>query len=83
MAVEGFTDIVFPIGPYNCVGKSLALMEIRGVTSRILQRYDVSLAPGQTREEFYGGLVDGFTLACPKLDLVFTPRAATSPEAAT
>ncbi|ROW07794.1 hypothetical protein VMCG_03516 [Cytospora schulzeri] len=66
----------FSIGPYNCVGKQLALMEIRGVTSRILQRYDVSLAPGQTREAFINGLVDGFTLACPKLNLVFTPRAS-------
>lgn len=62
-------------GPYGCVGKQLALMEIRGVTSRILQKYDISLAPGQTKEAFFDGLVDGFTLACPKLDLIFTPRA--------
>lgn len=65
----------FSIGPYGCVGKQLALMEIRGVTSRILQKYDISLAPGQTKEAFFIGLVDGFTLACPKLDLIFTPRA--------
>lgn len=49
-------------------------MEIRGVTSRILHRFNVELAAGQTREAFVNGLVDGFTLACPKLDLVFTPR---------
>lgn len=49
-------------------------MEMRNVTSRILHRFDVALAPGQTREAFVGGLVDGFTLSCPKLDLVFTPR---------
>lgn len=64
----------FSIGPYNCVGKQLALMEIRNVTCSILRRYNVELAPGQTKEEFVDGLVDGFTLASPKLDLVFTPR---------
>lgn len=61
-------------GAYNCVGKQLAYMEIRHVTSRILRRYNVALAPGQTREAFADGMVDGFTLACPKLDLIFTPR---------
>lgn len=61
-------------GPYNCVGKQLALMEIRNVTSRILRRYDVALAPGQTKDAFVAGLVDSFTLTCPRLDLVFTPR---------
>lgn len=62
-------------GPYNCVGKQLAFMEIRSVTSSILRRYNVALAPGQTREAFLDDIVDGFTLACPKLELVFTPRA--------
>lgn len=49
-------------------------MEIRSVTSSILRRYDVGLAPGQTKEAFVDGLVDGFTAASPTLDLVFTPR---------
>lgn len=49
-------------------------MEIRSVVSRMLWRYDVALAANQTKEAFIEGLVDGFTLACPKLDLVFTPR---------
>lgn len=61
-------------GPYNCVGKQLAFMEIRSVTSSILRRYNVALAPGQTKEDFVNGMVDGFTVACPKLDLIFTPR---------
>lgn len=61
-------------GPYNCVGKQLALMEIRKVTCSILRRYNVELAPDQTKEAFLDGLVDGFTTASPKLDLVFTPR---------
>lgn len=62
-------------GPYNCVGKQLAFMEIRSVTSSILRRYNVALAPGQTREAFLDDMVDGFTIACPKLELIFTPRA--------
>lgn len=62
------------IGPYNCVGKQLAFMEIRSVTSSILRRYNVELAPDQTREAFMDGIVDGFTAACPKFELIFTPR---------
>lgn len=61
-------------GPYNCVGKNLAFMEIRSVTSSILRRYNVALGPGQTKEQFVDGMVDGFTVACPKLELIFTPR---------
>jgi cytochrome P450 family 628 len=49
-------------------------MEIRKVTCSILRRYNVELAPGQTKQAFVDGLVDGFTTASPKLDLVFTPR---------
>lgn len=63
-------------GKYSCVGRQLALMEIRFVLSQIVHRYNISFAPGQTPEAFLDGLVDGFTLMCPKLELVFTPRKA-------
>lgn len=49
-------------------------MEIRYVTSQIVHRYDVEMAPGQTSAEFVAGLKDGFTLAAPKLELVVTQR---------
>ncbi|PNH26829.1 hypothetical protein VD0002_g4970 [Verticillium dahliae] len=61
-------------GRYSCVGKQLGLMEIRTVTAELLRRYNVSLAPDQSVKAFTDKLVDGFTLTCPKLDIIFTPR---------
>lgn len=48
-------------GSYSYVGKQVALMDVRSVTSQLLRRCDVALAPGQTKEAFVGGLVGGFT----------------------
>lgn len=61
-------------GRYSCVGKQLGLMEIRNVTSQIAHRYDICLADDQKPKDFLDNVVDGFTLACPKLELVFTSR---------
>lgn len=49
-------------------------MEIRRITWEILSRYDISFAKDQTREAFYDGQQDAFTLVCGKLQLVFTER---------
>ncbi|KAH7015832.1 cytochrome P450 67 [Ilyonectria destructans] len=64
----------FLIGRYSCVGKQLGLMEIRNVTSQIARRYNICLADDQKPKDFFDKLVDGFTLTCPKLELVFTSR---------
>ncbi|KAH8896942.1 benzoate 4-monooxygenase cytochrome P450 [Thozetella sp. PMI_491] len=64
----------FSTGRYSCVGRQLGLMEIRYVASQILHRYDVKLAPSVDAKAFVEGMKDGFTLAPPKLELVFTPR---------
>ncbi|KAH6967869.1 cytochrome P450 [Ilyonectria sp. MPI-CAGE-AT-0026] len=64
----------FSIGRYSCVGKQLGLMEIRYVVSQIIHRFDVQLAQGQTTEAFLQSKRDTFTLAIPRLDLIFTPR---------
>ena len=49
-------------------------MEVRYVTSQILQRYDVSLAPSQDPQQFLDDKIDAFTLACGSLRLVFNDR---------
>ncbi|KAL3474375.1 cytochrome P450 monooxygenase [Aspergillus californicus] len=66
--------IPFNAGPYSCAGKQLALMELRCVTAGLLHRYDVTLAPGYTKEAFFGGLRDTFTLVVPELPVIFTRR---------
>lgn len=44
------------------------------MTALIARKYDVALAPGQTKEAFVSGLRDNFTLATPDLQLTFSRR---------
>ncbi|KAI9036030.1 cytochrome P450 [Aspergillus affinis] len=66
--------IPFNSGAYSCVGKRLALMELRCVTAQLLSRYDVSLAPGQSKEAFLEGAHDYFTLTTAPLQLMWRRR---------
>ncbi|KAE8405503.1 cytochrome P450 [Aspergillus pseudonomiae] len=66
--------IPFNAGPYSCVGKQLALMELRRVTAEILTRYDVQFAQEQTVDAFLDGKRDTFTLVTGPLKLVFHER---------
>lgn len=49
-------------------------MEIRHVTAQILTKFDVSLAPSQTVNDFIKGLRDAFTLVTAPLRVVFKER---------
>jgi hypothetical protein len=49
-------------------------MEVRYVTSQIVQRWDVKLAPGQTPQAFVDGKMDTFTQSLSELNLVLVPR---------
>ncbi|KAE8152770.1 cytochrome P450 monooxygenase [Aspergillus avenaceus] len=64
----------FSLGPYSCVGKQLALMEIRCITAEILTRYDMSFAPGQTTSAYLDGIRDTFTTVAAPLQVVFQKR---------
>jgi cytochrome P450 len=61
-------------GPYSCIGKQLALMELRYVVAYAVHRYDIKLASGQTEREFLTGKKDTFTLSPGPLNLVFKKR---------
>lgn len=62
------------IGSYACVGRRLALMEIRRVTADLLSRFDISFAPEQSEKAFLDGKVDAFTLVAAPLWLEFSRR---------
>lgn len=65
----------FLIGPNNCPGKSLALMEIRSVIARTLREFDVKFPEEVTFDiGFFDGVKDHFVAGVPKIDLVFTQR---------
>lgn len=63
------------IGKYSCPGKQLALLEIRQVIYEIARRYDISFFEPKTRLSFPEDIIDGFSLHCPKLELVFSSRS--------
>ncbi|KAK3658710.1 hypothetical protein LTR56_001581 [Elasticomyces elasticus] len=58
----------FSMGPYNCIGKNLALTELRTLTARLVLEFDVKLAPGQ---EPVLRTRDHFTVDISDLNLVF------------
>lgn len=68
--------LTYRTGPYACVGKRLALIEIRRVVAEVLTRYDVRAAPFLNKEAFVDGKQDTFTLVSAPLPLIFTPRCA-------
>ncbi|KAL4925251.1 cytochrome P450 [Aspergillus undulatus] len=69
-------DAFFPfqLGRYGCVGKQLALMEMRLVIARIASEFDVSFAPGETGDAFDRDAKDTFTFTVGPLMLNFEPR---------
>lgn len=62
-------------GAYACVGKRLAMLELRRVIAEILSRYDLTIAPGQTKEAFLEGKQDTFTTVSAPLPIIFTERS--------
>ena len=64
----------FSQGRYSCVGKNLALSELRYVAALLVGRYHVGFAPGESGEDVEGKMRDQFTAAPGGLRLVFTRR---------
>ncbi|KAJ5100598.1 cytochrome P450 [Penicillium angulare] len=63
--------IPFGGGPYACVGKQLALMEVRRVVTEILTRYEVTFANTFSEDSYLKGKVDAFTLVAAPMELIF------------
>ncbi|KAJ4407521.1 hypothetical protein N0V91_003789 [Didymella pomorum] len=63
----------FLIGPYSCVGKTLAYMELRSVIRRVINEFDVILPEGFVAEEYWDGVKDHFTAGPPKQEVSFVP----------
>ncbi|TFY62928.1 hypothetical protein EVG20_g6526 [Dentipellis fragilis] len=59
----------FSFGPANCVGKNLALMEIRTVVFRLLHWFRVSALPGSVVREWEGEVQDWHIVKVPELYL--------------
>ncbi|KAL2851910.1 cytochrome P450 [Aspergillus pseudoustus] len=64
----------FQIGRYGCVGKQLALMEMRSVIARIALEFDISFADTEAADLFDQGAKDTFTYTVGPLPLNFKLR---------
>ncbi|KAI1200960.1 putative cytochrome P450 oxidoreductase [Nemania serpens] len=71
--------IPFNLGPYGCVGKRLAMMEMRRLVGEILSQYDFTTSPEHSKEAFLDGKEDTFTLVPAPLMLSFTERVRKVP----
>lgn len=64
----------FLIGPYNCVGKQLALIQIRLVTYKILRVFEVLPLSQQELVHYWNHRADGFNLGLGPLKTMFKHR---------
>ncbi|KAH7056899.1 putative cytochrome P450 [Macrophomina phaseolina] len=76
MVKERTAFFPFQVGMYHCVGKQLAIWEMKSVLARIALQFDVGFAPGEDGEAFIKGIKDTWTLTLPPLQLVFSKRKA-------
>jgi cytochrome P450 len=62
------------LGPGNCVGRALALHEMRAALAMLIRGFDIRLAPGVTPDQWTSGLRDSFILVRGRLEVVLTER---------
>lgn len=67
--------IPFSIGPYGCIGKNLAYMEVRTIVAQIVNQFEVSFAPGEDGSRLVNETIDHFTMGLEPLQLVFRRRS--------
>lgn len=66
----------FSIGPYGCIGKPLALLEIRTVVAKLITAYKFGFAPGEDGSKLMNESRDHFTLGLAPLHLQFSRRGS-------
>ncbi|KAK7042168.1 cytochrome P450 [Favolaschia claudopus] len=74
--VNGDAFIPFSMGPANCAGKNLAMLELRMIMACVLQRFEVRLADGYDVRRWEAELKDYFVMQKGSLPVVLTSRAA-------
>ncbi|PIA88500.1 Tryprostatin B 6-hydroxylase [Cercospora beticola] len=66
----------FSMGHYNCIGRNLARMQLRILTTQLLLKYDVAFAPGEDGTRLLTKTKDHFTVGPARLDLVWSPASS-------
>lgn len=74
LKTEGTSYAPFSLGPMGCIGKPLALMELRNAIAKLLTNFDVEFAPGEDGKRLLFETRDHFTLGMAPMKLVFKSR---------
>ena len=61
-------------GVYGCIGRPMAMLNLRTTVARLLLEFDVEFAPGETGWDLEQNAWEHFTLAPGQLHLRFTKR---------
>ncbi|KAL4878233.1 cytochrome P450 [Aspergillus karnatakaensis] len=64
----------FSAGEFNCIGRPLALMNLRTTLARLVMQFDFKFAPGEDGSHFLGDAKDNFVFYFGELNMVFTRR---------
>ena len=67
---------VFLAGPYNCIGRSFALMNLRTTVARFVMNFDIRFSPedDDNGRRFEAGTTEHFTLSPAVLNMCFEKR---------
>lgn len=66
--------VPFSLGPQNCAGRALAMLEMRAVACGLLQRFALRPAPGFDLDEWERNLKDVYITITGPLPGVVVPR---------
>ncbi|KAI1857879.1 uncharacterized protein JN550_012954 [Neoarthrinium moseri] len=64
----------FSIGKHVCVGKPLALREVRSVIARTALNFDIEFPPNEDWQAYEETIMDAFTMTLPPFKLIFKER---------
>lgn len=72
------SSLICPIhlGPYGCIAKRMALMDIRQVISRLVWTFEFDFTPGEDGATFEKNGVDAFIMTFGEVNLTFKRRDA-------
>ncbi|KAL8786743.1 MAG: hypothetical protein Q9195_008077 [Heterodermia aff. obscurata] len=74
MVKDRRAHVPFSVGKSNCIGKNLALMDIKLVIASILKKYHIHFDPREDGHRVFTELQDHFTATPGPLSLVFKDR---------
>ena len=68
--------IPFSMGPMNCAGKGMAMLEMRAIVATMVRHFDMHFAEGYDPRGWEGELHDFFVFEMGKLPVVLKQRSS-------